>query len=389
MNLIILLALIAIGYIMGTAAERGHYRSIEKREAETIDLPVLNIGKMKEERPIEGSRLVTGSVVISIDYFKRIVAQLINIVGGKVISYESLVDRARREAILRMKEQAGGADYIMNLRVETSTIGNSANQKNGVGSVEVLAYGTAVKVRKMNLNYKQPDASVNVSKVSPLKRFMQLMLGLLLTLVAIYAVLGILIDLLAPHIPKTAEIKMGSAILSEWTVVDDDPVLESYEAILIKLVGEIEAEKYHIRILEDKTLNAFAIPGNIIGFTTEFVEEIDDEEMIAFALAHELGHFENRDHIKGYGRLMVLYGLVNLVTDDGSLSKLVLDILSKTEMKFSQKGELAADAYGASLVEVAYGSSQGGIDFFKEMSAISERSQLKSYFDSHPHPEKE
>jgi uncharacterized protein YbjQ (UPF0145 family) len=151
MNLIILLALIAIGYIMGTAAERGHYRSIEKREAQTADLPVLNIGKMIEERPIEGSRLVTGSVVISIDYFKRIVAQLINIVGGKVISYESLVDRARREAILRMKEQAGGADYIMNLRVETSTIGNSANQKNGVGSVEVVAYGTAVKVRKNEL----------------------------------------------------------------------------------------------------------------------------------------------------------------------------------------------------------------------------------------------
>lgn len=240
----------------------------------------------------------------------------------------------------------------------------------------------------MNLNYKQPDASVNVSKVSPLKRFMQLILGLLLTLIAIYAVLGFLIDILAPHIPKTAEMKMGSAILSEWTVVDDDPVLESYEAILIKLVGETEAENYHIRILEDETLNAFAIPGNIIGFTTEFVEEIDDEEMIAFALAHELGHFENRDHIKGYGRLMVIYGIVNLITDDGSLSKLVLDVLSKTEMKFSQKGELEADAYGATLVETAYGSSQGGIEFFKEMSAISERSQLKSYFDSHPHPEK-
>lgn len=148
MNLIILLALIAIGYIIGTATEKRHYRSIEKRESEMAHLPLLNIGKMAEERPIEGSRLVTGSVVISIDYFKRIVAQLINVVGGKVISYESLVDRARREAILRMKEKAGDSDYIMNLRIETATIGNSANAKNGIGSVEVLVYGTAVKVRK-------------------------------------------------------------------------------------------------------------------------------------------------------------------------------------------------------------------------------------------------
>ena len=240
----------------------------------------------------------------------------------------------------------------------------------------------------MNLNYKQPDTSVNVSKVSPLKRFMQLVLGLLLTLVAIYAALGFLIDILAPHIPKTLEMTMGSAILSEWTVLDDDPVLEAYEDILIKLVGETEAENYHIRILEDDTLNAFAIPGNIVGFTTGFVQEINDEEMIAFALAHELGHFENRDHIKGYGRLMVLYGIVNLVTDESSLSKLLLNILSKTEMKFSQKAELEADAYGATLVEATYGSPQGGIEFFKEMSALSDRSQLKSYFDSHPHPEK-
>lgn len=59
-----------------------------------------------------------------------------------------MVDRARREAILRMKDQAFGYDYVLNLRIETSTIGNAANQKGNVGSVEVLAYGTAVKVEK-------------------------------------------------------------------------------------------------------------------------------------------------------------------------------------------------------------------------------------------------
>lgn len=148
MNLLILIALIVLGYLTGTAIEKKHFKSLQERESQSSDLPVLNIAKLPQISEANEFVMVSGSVVISIDYFKRFLAQLINIVGGKVISYESLVDRARREAILRMKEQAKGYDYIVNLRVETSTIGNSANSKNGVGSVEVLAYGTAVKVAK-------------------------------------------------------------------------------------------------------------------------------------------------------------------------------------------------------------------------------------------------
>lgn len=148
MNLVILIGLIVLGYLTGTAVEKKHYKSLQERESNTSELPVLNIGKLPQNNDAQASTMVTGSVVISIDYFKRFLAQLINVVGGKVVSYESLVDRARREAILRMKEEAKGYDYIVNLRVETSTIGNSANSKNGVGSVEVLAYGTAVKVAK-------------------------------------------------------------------------------------------------------------------------------------------------------------------------------------------------------------------------------------------------
>ena len=87
---------------------------------------------------------MTGSAVISIDYFKRILAALRNIFGGEVAVYESLLDRARREALLRMKYQVPNAHAIVNVRIETSAIGNSANRKNGLGSVEALAYGTAI-----------------------------------------------------------------------------------------------------------------------------------------------------------------------------------------------------------------------------------------------------
>ena len=71
---------------------------------------------------------------------------MINLVGGRVTVYESLMDRARREAILRMKEEAGSCDMIINTRLETMTISNTSNKS--TGTVELLAYGTAIKLQR-------------------------------------------------------------------------------------------------------------------------------------------------------------------------------------------------------------------------------------------------
>ena len=150
-DLIIFVVFVATTYFIGTAVEKHHYKSIADREAQRLFLPVVT-GRgshfLRQDGKVEKAQIVHGSVVISIDYFKRILAALRNIVGGEVSSYETLIDRARREAILRMKEMAQGADIILNLRIETAMIGQSADQRKQLGSIEVLAYGTAVKYQK-------------------------------------------------------------------------------------------------------------------------------------------------------------------------------------------------------------------------------------------------
>jgi uncharacterized protein YbjQ (UPF0145 family) len=149
-DLIIFLFLSGLGYTAGSIAERRHYRSIHQREAEMVRLPAVTLKNPYPEEALRGGVMVMGSVVVSIDYFKRLLAILRNIFGGRVTSYETLVDRARREAVLRLKEaaQQKGCDMVVNLRLETSTIGQSANSRNSVGCVEVLAYGTAIAVRR-------------------------------------------------------------------------------------------------------------------------------------------------------------------------------------------------------------------------------------------------
>ncbi len=147
-DLIVFLSLLALGYGAGTWAEKRHYRSIVERERAMLGLPAVTIKSVDiPEHQIRSTQLVYGSAVISVDYFKRILASLRNLFGGKVKSYESLLDRARREALLRMKEMAGDATVIVNVRIETSAIGKQSNRKN-IGCLEAMAYGTALTVEK-------------------------------------------------------------------------------------------------------------------------------------------------------------------------------------------------------------------------------------------------
>lgn len=143
-NVLPFVVLLALGVLFGRLAERRHYRSILRREDEMRDLIIVVSRTLPEAANPPGTQLVLGSVVISVDYFKRVVARLRMIFGGRVHTYESLLDRARREALLRMQERARelGAAMIFNVRFETSSI--FKGKRNSVGSIEVLAYGTAV-----------------------------------------------------------------------------------------------------------------------------------------------------------------------------------------------------------------------------------------------------
>ena len=140
----IVFLLLILGYFFGRYAERRHFESIIKREAELAHVVVVAARKLTSNDANKSGQMVTGSVVVSVDYFKRFLALLRSIVGGRVTAYETLLDRARREAILRLKQEAlsFNADRVFNIKIETASI--SKNAAGNIGSVEVFAYGTAL-----------------------------------------------------------------------------------------------------------------------------------------------------------------------------------------------------------------------------------------------------
>ncbi len=141
-NLAIFLALLTLGIVFGKLNEKRHYRSIHAREKAASAIPTTTFKTLPKEMISKHCELASGSVVISIDYFKRFLSGFRLTFGGEMNSYSSLIDRARREAVLRMQESHPGASFFLNVRIETSSIGNGSDK--GVGSIEVLAYGTAI-----------------------------------------------------------------------------------------------------------------------------------------------------------------------------------------------------------------------------------------------------
>lgn len=85
--------------------------------------------------------IVEGGVVMSKHLGSNFAAGLRNIVGGEVKSYTDMMEKSRAESAKRMVKQAEkmGADAIVGMRYASSTIMGGAS--------EMLAYGTAVKLK--------------------------------------------------------------------------------------------------------------------------------------------------------------------------------------------------------------------------------------------------
>jgi uncharacterized protein YbjQ (UPF0145 family) len=143
------LTLLTIGLLFGRLAERRHFRSLQQRESELRDILVFAEREPPSDLTYRSAALVVGSVVLGEDYFKRVSASLRSFFGGRLSVYESLMDRGRREAIVRMKEEARrrGAKLVFNVRFETSSLAEGGSGRSPMFSAEFIAYGTALVQR--------------------------------------------------------------------------------------------------------------------------------------------------------------------------------------------------------------------------------------------------
>lgn len=105
-------------------------------------MKLVNIDYIPGYEITEALGMVKGQIVQSKNIGRDFMAGMKTIVGGEIAGYTEMLMQARQIATKRMVDDATnlGADAIINIRYGSSSVMN--------GAAEVIAYGTAVKLKK-------------------------------------------------------------------------------------------------------------------------------------------------------------------------------------------------------------------------------------------------
>lgn len=136
-----------LGFFVGGANERRHFSDLRKREDLLRDMLQTQIKTFPFAAPSHlPPQMIVAEVVIASDYLKTFLSGLRKFFGGEMKSYQTMLVRARREAILRVLEQARSLGYnaICNLRLDSADIGGQAqSNRRGSAMASVIASATA------------------------------------------------------------------------------------------------------------------------------------------------------------------------------------------------------------------------------------------------------
>ncbi len=237
-----------------------------------------------------------------------------------------------------------------------------------------------------------PEDGINVSHTHPLREALLLVGAVVAIGAAVATAVAVSVDLAAPHIPIELEARLFSGWIDRG--VEDDGAVAPRERLLAQLLDRMARHWlenpywFEIAIWDESEPNAVALPGGVIAVTNALLESVESENELAFVLGHELGHFHNRDHLRGLGRgiafslLLVAVG----VGGGGSAVQLASWAGQFAQRDFSRDQEIEADRFGLALLAAEYGHVSGAAAFFEHLPERdgTREGGLASYFSTHP-----
>lgn len=240
----------------------------------------------------------------------------------------------------------------------------------------------------MEFSDKLPDGNVNITQESPLKEFALLLSGVFGIALAVYFLLGSLIDFSIRHLSPEQEQALTIPFGKEWFSNELPNESRALQDIVDRLQSECARLPYNIKVyvVQNEAVNAVALPGGAILVFSGLLNGIKSENELTFVLGHELGHFKNKDHLKGMGRALVLLVLsVILLGPDNSIGELILSSLNIVETGFSREQESDAEAFALEITQCRYNHVGGATDFFDALIREEDVTGFYShFFTSHP-----
>lgn len=201
-------------------------------------------------------------------------------------------------------------------------------------------------------------------------------------LVGIFVLLPVLVLLLflwqadriagaiAGRIPVATEQQLGRKLFAGMSaglkLQKEGPAVELVGAIGRRLAAG-SRYTYEFHVAEDKSVNAFALPGGVIVVHTGLIEAVRRPEELAGVLAHEVQHVEQRHSLEALVRSLGLRGIWVAVTGDVGAGIAGDAAMKLASLRFSRSAEHEADALGFDLLVRHDIDPAGMADFFGTM----------------------
>jgi Zn-dependent protease with chaperone function len=222
-----------------------------------------------------------------------------------------------------------------------------------------------------------------------------LLLLLGLSVVGLFLLKDAVVNFAASQVPPSMEQQLGQAsfsqIQAQQSFVTDPEVKRMLRRITDRITTKLPPHPYQFEfhILDEPTVNAFALPGGIIVLNSGLIQKADTTEEVAGVVAHEIAHVMHQHGLKNLinsaGMIVVLQALI------GDFSGLVgiaaAGGVQLARLGYSRQAEREADTSGFKYLVSAGVDPKGLVAFFKKVQQIQNQagaSGMPSMLSTHP-----
>ena len=239
--------------------------------------------------------------------------------------------------------------------------------------------------------------------------------------VSLFATLSLLLGLLMPGsslaqadrdlpsfgesgvVPVGQEYMMGRVWLMSYrrqVPALEDPLIQDYlETLIYRLAetSELKDRRLILITVDNQSINAFAVPGGVVGVHSGLVRQAETESQLASVLTHELGHISQRHFSRGVEASQrsqiptlagLLGGMVAIVAGAGDAGIAAImgtqAAAQQNQLKFSRGHEKEADRVGIQNLARAGMDPAGAANMFEVMQANSRGARPPEFMLTHP-----
>jgi predicted Zn-dependent protease len=206
------------------------------------------------------------------------------------------------------------------------------------------------------------------------RRIVTLSATLAVLVAAFWGIIDYGTEYAVPWLPYGLQVKLGETVYEELVADKDECHGKQGLAAINDLANELARaagypHEVTVHVIDGGPVNAFTLPGGILVFYSDLIEQAKNSSQVAGVLAHEIGHVVHHHPVKGIVRAYGLDLLAKLVS--GGYSDLLTTLGSGGNVLLAMRNgrafEREADATGVALLEKLGLRADGISGFFEQM----------------------